>query len=212
VISGTPSAQPAGQHTIVVRAANGIGSDATRTVIVTIRKALAVSTNSLPGARFQTSYGARIAATGGQPDYRFSIGSGALPRGLAMSSSGRIAGVPKATVGSYRFGISATDASNPARTVRKQFTIVIGRGTTKLTITRPARPRSKRVDAVLVGGSPSQFLAGRTVVFKAGSRVLCRDSTDSRGHARCRPVTTKWKPSNLSASYGGSAAWRPSSD
>jgi hypothetical protein len=54
--------------------------------------ALNISTNSLSSATMGTPYQVSLAATGGNPPYRWSITSANLPPGLALSSSGVISG------------------------------------------------------------------------------------------------------------------------
>ena len=62
-----------------------------------ITAALAISTGALPGGTTGVPYSSALAATGGTAPYQWSITSGALPGGLALSESGLISGTPTAT-------------------------------------------------------------------------------------------------------------------
>jgi len=55
---------------------------------------LAVATTSLPSGTVSASYGQTLSANGGTSPYTWSLTSGSLPVGLAVSSSGTISGTP----------------------------------------------------------------------------------------------------------------------
>jgi hypothetical protein len=85
--------------------------------------ALAIATTSLPGAAWNTPYEVSLSATGGTPVYTWSIDSGFLPPGLALSPSGRIHGLPT-TAGAFSFTVEARDASG--QTEQKAFNLTVG--------------------------------------------------------------------------------------
>ncbi len=70
---------------------------------------LAITTASIPIGTTGTAYSATLAASGGTPPYSWSVGSGALPPGLTMSSAGAISGTPT-TNGSFSFMATVKDA------------------------------------------------------------------------------------------------------
>jgi hypothetical protein len=85
---------------------------------------LTITTASLPSGSIGTPYPTTVLqASGGTPftTYRWSV-SGALPAGLALSSSGQISGTPTA-VGSSSFDITVSDSGG--RTATGRFTITI---------------------------------------------------------------------------------------
>jgi hypothetical protein len=83
-----------------------------------------IATASLPPAILGKQYNAPLAATGGTAPYAFSVISGALPPGLALSAQGVISGAPTA-LGAFNFTIKATDSSNPALITTGAFAIEV---------------------------------------------------------------------------------------
>jgi hypothetical protein len=69
-----------------------------------------ITNASLPNGTVGANYSAPLGATGGQPPYGFSLanGSGPLPGGLALNSSGLISGTPTNS-GTWQFNLEATD-------------------------------------------------------------------------------------------------------
>ncbi|MBQ3447365.1 MAG: putative Ig domain-containing protein, partial [Synergistaceae bacterium] len=123
VISGTPTTT--GTFTFVVQARNTAGS-VTQSLTLTVNAASSsavapsISTSSLPDATEGTSYTANLTATGTTP-ITWRVGSGSLPSGLTLSSSGTISGTP-AESGIFRFSVNA---ENSAGTDSKTFTLTV---------------------------------------------------------------------------------------
>ncbi|WP_308638248.1 OmpL47-type beta-barrel domain-containing protein [Paenibacillus silvisoli] len=65
----------------------------------------------------------RFLAGGGNPDYTWSLESGALPTGLTLNTDGTIGGIVEASPGIYPFEVKVTDASNAS--VTKAFEIEV---------------------------------------------------------------------------------------
>lgn len=65
-----------------------------KTVSVTVKNPLTISTNSLANGSVGTAYNKALAATGGVSPYAWSIASGSLPEGLGLSPAGVISGTP----------------------------------------------------------------------------------------------------------------------
>ncbi len=85
--------------------------------------ALAITTPAtLPVGMEGTAYSQTLAASGGTPPYTWSLGTGALPNGLALSSSGVISGTPTAD-GTFTFLGKVTDSVAASSSVT--FTLVI---------------------------------------------------------------------------------------
>jgi hypothetical protein len=70
---------------------------------------LTVTTTALAGARLHRSYGATLAATGGQGSYRWSCVP-ALPRGLHLLAAGRLTGAATGRPRVERIRFTVTDA------------------------------------------------------------------------------------------------------
>ena len=84
---------------------------------------LSISTTSLPNGEVAANYSATLSAVNGNPPYSWSIASGSLPSGLAVSTSGTISGVPTAT-GTSSFTVKVTDSSHNTATANLSITIV----------------------------------------------------------------------------------------
>jgi hypothetical protein len=70
---------------------------------------LQIVTGHLPTAHVRRPYAATLLAAGGAPPYRWSVGG--LPRGLHLSSAGRLTGIPK-TAGVYPLTVGVRDDPN----------------------------------------------------------------------------------------------------
>jgi hypothetical protein len=90
---------------------------------VPVNPAITTPAGALPGATFGAAYTTPLAATGGIPPYTWTISQGALPAGLAISSTtGAISGSPT-TGGTASFTVKLTDSGSPALTASTAFTI-----------------------------------------------------------------------------------------
>jgi len=69
-----------------------------------------------------TAYSQQLTATGGAGGYTFGLGTGALPGGLTLSSSGLLSGTPTAT-GTFSFTVSVTDSKQVTVTQPYKLTI-----------------------------------------------------------------------------------------
>ncbi|MFZ0413692.1 MAG: putative Ig domain-containing protein, partial [Candidatus Acidiferrales bacterium] len=92
--------------------------------VATPGSALKISTVNLPGGQVGVTYSTAVIATGGTAPYTWSISSGALPVGLALSSAtGGIAGTPTQT-GQSSFTVSISDSTGLS--VQQSLNIQIG--------------------------------------------------------------------------------------
>src|ERR1019366_7316607 len=66
--------------------------------------------SNLPSGVVGVTYAGYIFANGGTGPYSFSLGSGSLPGGLALSSSGMVSGAPT-TPGPFAFSVVVTDST-----------------------------------------------------------------------------------------------------
>ncbi len=149
-ITGIPAT--AGTANFTVTVADSGNRTASMALGITILAALTVTTSSLPGGTVGISYSQTLAASGGSGGYTWSLTSGALPAGLALSASGSITGIP-ATAGTASFTVLVTDSGN--RTASKALGIAILAALTITTSSLPngtvATPYSQTLTAA--GGS-----------------------------------------------------------
>ena len=106
------------------------------TLTVTLPPPLTITTTSLPEGSVYSSaskdvYSATLAATGGNPPYKWSVLNGTLPTGLKLSSKGVIKG-KAAIAGTFTFTVQVVDHKlktkpvPPVNTATKQLSITIG--------------------------------------------------------------------------------------
>jgi hypothetical protein len=120
-ISGTPST--AGAFNFTIQATDSANLTATRSLSLTVNPAsLSITTaRQLPDARLNQLYAQLIAASGGQPPYRWSTSG--LPAGLTINSTtGQITGTP-AAAGS--FGIAITVSDSALANFSDRFTLAV---------------------------------------------------------------------------------------
>ena len=97
---------------------------------------LSVSTTSLPDGQVGTPYSATLAATGGTPSYQWTLASGTLPAGLALTgSTGEITGNPAVAVSSNPITVRVTDASSPAQSSSRSLSLKIAPAALAITTT-----------------------------------------------------------------------------
>jgi len=142
VISGTPTT--AGTHTIGVyaRSGNGSGNEYTRKTLTLVVDAAAsesavITTSTLANGQVGQVYSATVDATGGSGSYIWSVSSGALPAGLALTARivcrGGICRVPidiagtPTTAGTSTFTMQLVSGSE---TVTKQYTLTVAAAST----------------------------------------------------------------------------------
>jgi hypothetical protein len=90
---------------------------------VPVNPAITTPAGALPAATFGAAYTTTLAATGGITPYIWTISQGALPAGLALSSStGAITGSSTAA-GTASFTVTLTDSGSPALTTSAAFTL-----------------------------------------------------------------------------------------
>ncbi|WP_423603363.1 putative Ig domain-containing protein [Sphingomonas sp. MS122] len=123
-ISGTPIAT--GTFNVTIRATDSLGAIGTQAYTITVLAptiVLSPPAGALPGATASVPYSQTFSASGGTGPYSFSLPAGALPVGMAFSSSGNFSGTPT-TPGTYNFSIRATDANGFNTTNNYSLTVV----------------------------------------------------------------------------------------
>jgi hypothetical protein len=106
--SGTPSTT--GTFNFTVQATDAFGNSGSQAYSVTISPAtIMLSPASLPNGVRGVAYSQTITASGGTGSYTFSLMTGALPPGMALSASGAFSGTPS-TTGTFNFTVQAMDA------------------------------------------------------------------------------------------------------
>ena len=97
----------------------------TGAMTLTITPALAISSNSpLTGGTVGALYSQSLTATGGTPDYAWSVIAGTLPNGTTLSSAGVLSGTPTAS-GTFDFTVQAGDSATPVANATKALSVSI---------------------------------------------------------------------------------------
>lgn len=107
LLSGTPSAP--GFYSFDVDATDARGLAGRRSYGLLITPAFAIIPPALPAGQVGSGYSQALAGNGGTAPYTFTLASGSLPSGLALSSAGLLGGTPTVS-GLFNFTIAATDA------------------------------------------------------------------------------------------------------
>jgi len=110
LISGTPTTAVTASNISVVATDSDGRKASTQPFSIAISGRLAIAGTPSPTGRVGSPYIAVFAASGGTGPYSFALASGALPDGLSLSSTGRIAGTPT-TAGTFSYAVSASDAA-----------------------------------------------------------------------------------------------------
>jgi len=125
VIAGTPTTS--GSFTAVVQAKDSFDPVRVASAPVTISIAplpITIATVSLPDASVRQTYRSVLVASGGTGQTVWTLASGSLPNGLALSSAGVITGSPT-SVGMSTFTVQASDAGWAGNVASQSLTIAV---------------------------------------------------------------------------------------
>ena len=101
----------------------------------TAPSALQITTPQLPNATLAGTYSVPLQATGGTVPYSWTLISGGLPSGMALSTSGTISGTTK-IAGTFSFSVQVKDVAGHSAT--GNFRINVGTPAPAVVITSPA--------------------------------------------------------------------------
>ncbi len=122
VLSGKPSAT--GAFAVTFQVKDSLLHVAAAALTLTVDPALAVKTTALAEAYVASPYSVALAATGGSgTGLSWSLASGSLPNGLALSTAGTISGQPTLAASST-FSVAVKDSAGNTGTA--SFTFVVG--------------------------------------------------------------------------------------
>ena len=166
LISGTPTQQTTVSFTVQARDVNGLTGQLAYTLSVVPATPLTLGPASLPAATLDFAYSVQLTGSGGAAPYSFSVVSGSLPTGLALSLSGLISGSPTQQ-GAASFTVQVRDAIND--TAQLTYTLTVGANASSCTYS--VNPPSASLQ---ISGGTSGF----TVSTQAGcaSAILIDDN------------------------------------
>ncbi|MCR4268815.1 putative Ig domain-containing protein [Nitratireductor sp. ZSWI3] len=144
VLSGTPS--QAGTFVFTVRAEDQYGLSATAAFSITVdAPEIDVQPAAVPQPAYGVAYEQQLSGSGGTPPYLFSLASGSLPPGLALSSAGRLSGTA-IQPGTFNISIRVEDANGYTGT--RAYTLIVAAPT--IALSPPSLP------AITVGAPVAQ--------------------------------------------------------
>ena len=126
-LAGTPT--QVGVFSVSVKVTDSSPRPQTATIaykLIVAPQPLLVATTALPGATVHSPYVASLTASGGTSPFTWRIVSGHLPAGVTMTSAGNLAGVPKATPGTYPITVQVTDSSPIVQRTAAPLALVVG--------------------------------------------------------------------------------------
>jgi len=137
VIEGIPTAVVTDSVTITVTDAGGNKVSAAYSLTIAVPPApiLTLGT-SVPTAVVNAAYIGTVSISGGTAPYTFSLASGSMPAGLALSAAGVVTGTPTAS-GSYTFSVHATDSSYTQGSVISSVAIIVADGSVNVNLAAP---------------------------------------------------------------------------
>jgi large repetitive protein len=120
IISGTPTA--VGESSFTVQVTDSASLQTSTQISLAVELRPSISTSALPNGVAGVAYSQALAASGGTPPYTWSILTGALPPGLALSLAGAITGTPSAG-GAFTFTVQLTDSLSVTATKALSITV-----------------------------------------------------------------------------------------
>jgi len=153
-ISGTPTAAGTTNFTVTATDSSTPPQTANQALTITINPKLVITTTTLPNGVVSAAYTATLQSSGGAGTITWSVSSGTLPAGLALSGSGTITGTPT-TAGTSSFTIQAKDSGTPQQSVQQALSIAVYAGLTITTTSLPNGTVNSTYSATLksVGGT-----------------------------------------------------------
>ncbi|WP_224369118.1 putative Ig domain-containing protein [Hyalangium versicolor] len=113
-LSGTPTSS--GTSLVEVQVSDGNGRTATRAISLAVYTLPTLTTSSLTEAFQGAPYSQALTASGGRPDYSFSLDSGVPPAGITLSSSGILTGIPTGSGSTFTVRVLDANGRSNART------------------------------------------------------------------------------------------------
>lgn len=114
-----------GSSIIVICSASNSCGVLTANVTGSSSAAVSFLTTSLQAGTVNQPYNLQLSASGGSGGYQYNVGSGILPPGLTLSTTGLISGTPT-VAGTSSFSLKVTDSSSNAATANFSLTVNTG--------------------------------------------------------------------------------------
>lgn len=151
VISGTAMQPAAAAIKITVTDSGQPAQTATQALNLTVTaNPLTIGATTVVAATENVAFSQSLTATGGVGSYVWSLQSGTLPAGLALSSRGVLSGTPTAP-GIATFAVIVADGASPADVASKTYNLVVAATGTPVQVGLAAAPSSIRIGSSFAG-------------------------------------------------------------
>ena len=143
-------------------------------ITINLPQAPSISPTTVPNGNVGSPYSQTLSVNGGLGPYAWSVSTGTLPAGLALTPSNttaKISGTPTTAQTSVAFTIKVTDSSNPAQSGTQSFTVTIN-APAPLSITTTSLPNGAYNTAYSATISATGGVAPYTFSLDAASSPL----------------------------------------
>jgi hypothetical protein len=151
---------------------------------------LAVVEQPVPPLDAGIDYHLALRATGGAPPYVWSIATGDLPEGIALSADGVLSGRPTKP-GTFSFTLKVEDSAHPGHSITKDFHLEVS-ASMLLEWVEPPKVQDNRIDGTLQVSNGSNDTFDLTVVVVAVAENG-RATAIGYEHFPLKPKTTSVK-------------------
>ncbi len=138
VIAGTPTTAGTYNFTASITDSASKQQSDSKSFSLTITDPFVISTSTLPNVQINQTYNQTLAVKGGRLPYSYSVTKGVLPAGLGLDANTGIITGTAATLGTYSFIITATDADSRTTTQTYSITVSASTGGTATDNTAPS--------------------------------------------------------------------------
>ena len=144
---------------------------------VAVAPPLNLTTRTLPRAALGRHYAQRLWAILGRAPLRWRLLRGHLPRGLTLTRSGRVTGVPR-QLGRFHLTVSVKDSEHHPQTAKARVTLVVAHPPTVTQVKSSRGPRHGGAIVTISGTGFATTLGATAVSFGRlhALRVRCRSS------------------------------------
>ena len=184
VVGGIPTTAGTYYFTASAQDVTGAVYNQLENMVVNSAPTITTTNSALPAATANQSYSEQLSATGGTAPLTWTIGSGQLPAGLTLSSSGLLQGMPTQT-GSFTFQVQLADMNGATAT--QSYTLDVSGQSISLDTT-----------SVKAGYGPTTInVTGNSTAFSSQTTVSLSNSVNGTVYIPSSSITVS-SPTTLS--------------
>jgi uncharacterized protein YhjY with autotransporter beta-barrel domain len=177
LLSGTPTVTGSFPLTVAVTDSSATPVTTSRAYTLTIAAVtVTLAPATLPNGIVGTAYSASLSANGGVGPYAFTVSAGALPQGLALSTTGAITGTPTRS-GPATATVRATDANGMTGSLA--YTVTVG-DAAPVAVADTARTPANQAITIPVAANDSGVSTSVSVASTPAHGAATADGTSIR--------------------------------